>query len=259
MLNFKVLFIKFIVHSSLFYYKEVFMNYILSLSIVSLLFIGCTTTNQQTIPGKQSISYDKYVLNNVRNADYTKPYANIENIYQNLNGAIVAVADQLLVSNVSKNKNTDIILTSFVDLNKFNKTTTFGRLISESMFNELHVRKFKVTDFRGQDAVSVNADGEFHITRDIDKLKNTIADVKHVVVGTYSKFENDTILVNARILDSISGEIISTARVIYSPIDCSLFDLCPGKNINIVTDNCSKVSCPTQQCKDGICDNSTLY
>lgn len=231
------------------------MNYILSLVVVSLLFIGCTTTNL----GQQSVSYNKYVLNNVRNADYTKPYANIENIYQNLNGAIVAVADQLLVSNVSKNKNTSILLTSFVDLNKLNKTTTFGRLVGESMFNELHVRKFNITDFRGQDAVSVNADGEFHLTRDINKLKDNIETVEHIVVGTYTKFENDTILINARILDSENGSVISTARVIYKPVDCSLFDMCPNKSINIVTDNCSKVSCPTQQCKDGICDNSALY
>jgi len=235
------------------------MNYILSLAIVSLLFSGCTQLkNTQDFP-KQSVSYENYILKNVRNADYTKPYANIENIYQNLNGAIVAIADQLLISNVSKNKNTNIILTSFVELNQFNKTTTFGRLLSESMFNELHIRKFHVSDFRGQDAVSVNADGEFHITRDINKLKDNIESAEHIVVGTYVKFENDTILINARILDSETGEIVSTARVIYNPIDCTLFDMCPGKSISIITDNCSKVSCPTQQCKDGICDNSTLY
>jgi len=235
------------------------MNYISSAFIISILFIGCASTDQQYTSKQQLVPYNQYVLNNVRNADYTKPYANTKSIYQNLNGAIVAIADQLLVSNIDKDKNTNIILTSFVDLNKFNKTTTFGRLVGESMFNELHIRKFKVTDFRGQDAVSVNANGEFHITRDIDKLKSNIESVEHVVVGTYVKFENDTVLINARILDSESGAIISTARVIYEPVDCSLFDLCPNGSINIVTDNCSKVSCPTQKCKDGICDNSTLY
>lgn len=249
------------------------MKYYLTLVMMFLL-SGCYSNYDK------ATSYENYVLNKVRNSDYSKPYADISNIYQNLNGAIVAVADQLLITNVSKTKNTSIILTSFADLNKLNKTTTFGRLVSESMFNELHVRKFKVTDFRGQDAISVNADGEFHITRDVDKLKDNVDAADFIVVGTYVKFENDTILLNARIIDSANGAIISTARVIYKPADCSLFDMCnkKQKNVNsadctegeqcgkpanygidIVTDGCSKVSCPTQQCKDGICNNSALY
>ncbi|MEA3554664.1 MAG: FlgO family outer membrane protein [Campylobacterota bacterium] len=250
------------------------MKYNLML-VFMFLFSGCYSTYNK------APSYENYVLNKVRDADYTKPYADVSNIYQNLNGAIVSIADQLLITNVSKTKNTSIILTSFADLNKLNETTTFGRLVSESMFNELHIRKFTVSDFRGQEAISVNADGEFHITRDVDKLKDHINEIEYIVVGTYVKFENDTILINARILDSISGAIISTARVIYKPIDCSLFDMCTSKpkkvkstadcNLNnscnkttnyaidIVTDNCSKVSCPKQNCKDGICDNSMLY
>jgi len=230
--------------------------------MVSFLFSGCFSTHEQPV------SYEKYVLKNVRNGDYTKPYADTKNIHQNLNGAIVSIADQLLTSNVSKTKNTSIILTSFADLNQLNKTTTFGRVVSESMFNELHLRRFKVTDFRGQSAISVNADGEFHITRDVAKLKDHIEATEYVVVGTYVKFEYNTILINARIIDSESGNIISTARVIYEPADCSLYDMCikkpeeirpPDYGIDVVTDNCSKVNCPTQQCKDAKCDDSVLH
>jgi TolB-like protein len=238
------------------------MNYFLSLVLVSFLFTGCFSTKKQPVVHEQPVSYEKYVLKNVRNAEYTKPYANIQDNHQDLNGAIVAIADQLLTSNISKTKNTSIILTSFADLNKLNKTTTFGRLVSESMFNELHIRKFKVTDFRGQDAVSVNADGEFHITRDVDKLKDHISATEYIVIGTYVRFENDSILINTRIIDSESGAIISTSRVIYKLVDCRLFDLCNAKTdfgVDIVTDNCSKVSCPTQQCKDGICNNTFKY
>jgi TolB-like protein len=253
------------------------MKYGLSLVTASFLFTGCFSNYEQPV------SYEKYVLKNVRNAEYSKPYANTELNYQNLNGAIIAIADQLLTTNISPTKNTSIILTSFADLDKLNSTTTFGRLISESMFNELHVRKFKVTDFRGQDAISVNADGEFHITRDVDKLKDHIEATEYIVVGTYVKFEYDTILINARIIDSETGAIISTARVIYKADDCALFDMCgstrgrdallnnhncnypgqPGCNneeeklfgVNIVTDGCSKVSCPEQTCRDGLCNN----
>ncbi len=251
------------------------MKLIISSFFILLFLTGCAQQSSQVqnqssfsqpTTTQKPLNYQDYkvgLLNHVRGADYNGEYANTNHIYQNLNGAIVAIADQLLITNVKKQMKTSLILTSFVDLEQFNKTTTFGRLISESMFNELHIRKFKVTDFRGQDAVVVNADGEFHITRDTDKLKDQVETVEYIVVGTYSRFENESILVNVRIIDSISGEVISSARIIYKPHDCSLFDLCSQtkelEKINIITDNCSKVGCPTQQCTSGICDNSATY
>jgi len=240
------------------------MKYILSIAFVTLFLSGCLKNTSFNEPK----TYKEKVIQKVRTADYNQPYALTNNIYQNLNGAIDAIADELFVSNTFTQKEPSVILTSFVDLNKLNKTTTFGRLLSESMFNELHIRHFHVTDFRGQDAVSVNADGEFHITRDVEKLKDHISATEYIVVGTYVPFENNSVLINARIIDSETGAIISTARIIYQPVDCTLFDLCnkkkknirpPDYGIDIVTDNCSKVSCPTQKCKDGICDNSALY
>jgi len=229
------------------------MNNIIKSAMIVFLLSGCTMITQQT-KAKKTLTYEEYVLKKVRSADYSKPYANIENIYQNLNGAIVAIADQLLVSNIEKSINTSLILTSFVNLNQLNKTSTFGRLISESMFNELHIRKFKVTDFRGQDAVSVNSKGEFHLTRKVDKLRDHIEATEYLVVGTYVRFENDTVLVNARIIDSESGAVVSTARVIYSPKDCKLFSqdgICKDDKklrplnfgIDIVPDKCIGKDC----------------
>jgi TolB-like protein len=175
---------------------------------------------------KKPKTHKEKIIDKVRSSDYTKPYAVTDSVYQNLNGAIVAMADQLFVSNTFREKKPSLILTSFVELNELDKTTTFGRMLSESMFNELHIRNFHVTDFRGQNAVSVNADGEFHITRDVDRLKDHISATEYIVVGTYVKFEHESVLLNARILDSETGSIISTARVIYKPEDCTVYDLC---------------------------------
>lgn len=240
------------------------MKYIFPMMLITIIFSGCV----KNIVSSEPKTYKETVIDNVRGADYNKPYAKTSDIYQNLNGAIVAIADQLFVSNTFTEREPSVILTSFVNLNELERTSTFGRLLSESMFNELHIRKFKVTDFRGQDAVSVSANGEFHITRDVEKLKDHISATEYIVVGTYVKFENDSVLLNARILDSETGAIISTARVIYTPKDCKLFNLCSEKEadikpanygINIVKDKCSGTQCPDQKCKDGICDNSVLY
>lgn len=157
-------------------------------------------------------------------------------VFNNLNTTIIDLATQLFNSNIYKKNSKNIVLTSFVDLNKFDETSVFGRLLSESMFNELHIRKFKVTDFRGQDAVLVNEDGEFHLTRDTEKLRDMINGVEFILVGTYVKFENQSILINARIIDSISGEVISSARSVYKPKDCQIFGICKNKIIETEQD-----------------------
>jgi len=236
--------------------------YILSI-LTLIVFSGCSSNllKGNLLKGEPN-TYMEELIQEGKATEYNRDFANQDNVYKDLNSAIVTIADQLFESNVFRDNDTSLILTSFVDLNQFAKTTTFGRLLSESMFNELHIRDFKVTDFRGQNAVSVNTDGEFHITRNVDKLKDHISATEFIVVGTYVKFEHYSVLINARILDSESGAIISTARVIYRPNDCRLFNLCPKNEkdikpadfgIDIIRDN-SVVKHSDPACKDGICD-----
>ena len=91
-------------------------------------------------------------------------------IQKTFNESINDIANQLL-KNSRVNATDKIAITTFVDLHKLNRTTYFGRKLSESMFNELHVRGFNIIDIRGSKTIRVNADGEFFITRDIKLLK----------------------------------------------------------------------------------------
>lgn len=201
--------------------KSQFFLFFLSIFLIT----GCVNQSQtvmkqtkpKPIPVKVAVEKE---LNDSNLYDYSS---------NSLNDVIIEIAKQLFKSNTIKSKKTKIILTSFVDLDNLEKTTTFGRMLSESMFNELHVNKFNVTDFRGQDAISVTKDGEFHITRDTGKLKDNINAIEHILVGTYVKFENKSFLINSRIIDSVSGNIISSSRVIYKPEDCKLYSLCEKK------------------------------
>ena len=151
---------------------------------------------------------------------------------QSLNDTITDIANQLK-TNIrlpSKSKGT-IAITTFVDLNLLEKTTPFGRVISESMFNELFIRGFNVADFRGKKAISINNKGEFYITRIANKLKSEIYNT-YILVGTYSKIEND-ILINVRIIDNISGKIVASARSIYKNDYCKLYKgICPKDSAN---------------------------
>ncbi|MDZ7817954.1 MAG: FlgO family outer membrane protein [Aliarcobacter sp.] len=129
-----------------------------------------------------------------------------------------------------------ILITSFVKLDQFKKTTEFGRVISESLINELSNRGFNVIEFRGQMAVSINEEGEYFISRKPHELKDKIPNT-YVVVGTYSR-QYKKIILNARVIDNITGKIITSARAVYEhgiASDCILFgDCAPARTVNIV-------------------------
>ncbi|MEA2050290.1 MAG: FlgO family outer membrane protein [Campylobacterota bacterium] len=231
---------------------------------ISFLLVGCEnskldlpdTNNTIVLESNNTAQASSIVTND--NAINNTPikYVSNQNIQSTLNNTILDIANQLLLSNTVHNKITSIILTSFVELDSFQNTSSFGNILSESMFNELHIRKFKVTDFRGQDAVSVNENGEFHITRDVDRLKDNIEAIEYILVGTYVPFEDESLLINARIIDSISGEVISVARVIFKPKDCNYYSIC-NKQDNIIKDIVVSTDTTTESNTTKLDTNST--
>ena len=146
-----------------------------------------------------------------------------------LYATIQDIADQLRNNQRFTTKDTGTItLTTFVELNKFTQTSSFGRILSETLFSELFIRGFNVTDFRGQGGISVKPSGEFFITRKIDNLKHEIPNT-YILVGTYTRIEN-SILINVRIMDNYTGKIVSTASSIYKADYCKLNDnICQEK------------------------------
>lgn len=174
-----------------------------------------------------------------------------------LDEAVIDIANQLQQSNkLGEILPNEIAITAFVDLHQLNKTTRFGRILSESFYNELFIRGFNVLDFRGQNAISVNADGEFFITRDVKKLSKEVRN-SYVFVGTYAPFGNG-IMINARIIDNTDGKVVASARAIFNGLNCEVFEDCGApssktqqvtktvapKMIKITTDNCSTKECP---------------
>lgn len=165
------------------------------------------------------------------------------NGHNELNQVITELADKLFIYNKLTSNNEEIALTSFVDLHQLNKTTHFGRTLSEAFFDELFTRGFNVSDFRGQETLSVNANGEYFLTRDINLLNKDVTSA-YVLVGTYSLFEGK-VHVNARILDNQSGKVLASARSNYLTDNCELLETCKeARKIKIITDGCSTINCP---------------
>ena len=149
--------------------------------------------------------------------------------FTDLDNAIIEISNQLLL-NIDTNsyKNNKIVITSFVSLDEFTKTSSFGRMVAESLINELHSRRFKLIDFRATEAMTVNKNGEFILSRDIDRLKDEMPGAL-VLVGTYTKLDKNRLVINARIVNNHTSDVLSTARVVYEYDDCKPFDLCPKK------------------------------
>ena len=154
-----------------------------------------------------------------------KEKASTNEVYYSINDAILSLSNQLSKNNALAPTDTGTItVTSFVDLQQLNKTSQFGRVIGESLFSELFVRGFNVSDFRGQNAITINANGEFYITRNITMLQSEVSNT-YILVGTYSKIDQN-VIINARILDNKTGKIVSSGRVMYANDDCSIFNVC---------------------------------
>lgn len=240
------------------------LSKILFLGIFSFSIVGCSL--KQTVVPQDDGSYDvstsffdkkstpndssddnkAYRTSHVNQVDtnlqVTKEYMKIANdnemnitTQKTLEGTINSLATQMM-RNQKIVTNKPILITSFVKLDDFKKTTEFGRVVSESLINELSNRGFNVIEYRGQMALSVNAEGEYFITRKPHELKDKIPNT-YIVVGTYSRLLGKIIL-NARVIDNITGKIITSARSTYEHgyvNDCILFKDCrPARTINII-------------------------
>jgi len=146
-------------------------------------------------------------------------------VFVQLNVATKEIVRQLLHNLKNKKLDKKLVVTSFVNLNNFQQTTSGGRLLAESMINELYSRGIEVVDYRGQGAIVVNKNGEFHLTRNPDALRSEIMDT-YILTATYFTITDKKIIINARILDSHTGDVLSTAQILYAHNDCKIFNSC---------------------------------
>ena len=206
-------------------------------TIAVLLFLGCSGKT----PFQKSYS-DNTVAKEDEKVQVTKQHIEVANDMQKnvttqytLEATINSLATQMM-QNQKMSTNKPVLITSFVRLDNFKKTTEFGRVVSESLINEMSNRGFNIIEYRGQMAVSINEKGEYFITRNPHKLKDKIPNT-YVVVGTYSR-QYGKVMLNARVMDNITGKIISSARATYQHNrrnDCILFKDCkPARTIKII-------------------------
>ena len=189
-------------------------KHFLLITLIFFTFISCS-------------QYNKHINSNYKTK--SSLFSNFNSSFDNLDNAIAEISDQLLLNiQSSVQKNNKIVITTFVDLNEFTKTSPFGRALSEGLIDELHTRHFKLLDFRAMETISVNQDGEFTLTRDILKLRDEMPEAL-IVVGTYTLLEDNLIAINTRIINNFTADVMSTSKVIYEYEDCKKFKICEKK------------------------------
>ena len=127
------------------------------------------------------------------------------------NAQVMFLADQLVRNMDRPTADASYIVTSFARLDKLNDTSSFGRLLAENLTHELQVRRWQVYDVRLTKDIVMTEAGEFILSRDIKKIRDSYQ-VNGVVTGTYA-VTGGSVIVNARTIDLESGTVISSGQI----------------------------------------------
>lgn len=132
---------------------------------------------------------------------------------QELKLKIRELADQLLAT-LPNDCLTGLVAlpTSFVNLNNFQQSSTFGRLVGESMIYEFNQRSFPVREYRLPGYIAMRAEqGDFALAR--QGVVNAQEKWAALLLGTYYR-DKDAVFVNARLVRAADGMVLRTAQLV---------------------------------------------
>lgn len=205
------------------------------LMITAAALFGCT--NSATYPLSPNDAYRATLLNSNQRYIVDEPLAiqRSQTTVGRFNAQMIFMADQIERNVDRKSLANTFLVTSFTNLNKLSETNAFGRLVAENIIHELQVRKWKVFEVRLAKDVVINETGEFSLSRDAKKIKESYK-VGGIVTGTYS-VAGDHVIVNARAIDLESGLVASSGQI-HLPVnwftDALLSDEASLKSMKIV-------------------------
>ena len=134
------------------------------------------------------------------------------NVAGYVNTIASSIAQQLGQNkNFSNIEDTPIAIMSIVDMNDFKKTSPIAKRISENLIHEMHVRGYKVIDYKAMCSIEIDANGDYVFSRAIADLQNQ-RNIAYALSGTYTTYK-DGMAINVRIIDIKTSIVLSTAQV----------------------------------------------
>ncbi len=179
-----------------------FIN-LLSIMLIALLGAGCSL-NQNTDATWQDAAQDPLIQTNYHAADALAIQA----------GAQLSTSQPL-------------IMATLVSIDKLDRSSTLGRLISEHIstrFTQLH---YVMTEVKLRNQLYLKQEqGELMLTRELKDIAST-HNAQAVIVGTYA-VSQQFVFVNLKIIQPINNKILSSFD--YNlPLDDNIRSLLPSK------------------------------
>lgn len=121
-----------------------------------------------------------------------------------------------------------ILTTSMVDMDKMDKSSALGRVSMQQLGSRVAQHGFRVIDVHLTEAMIVNENGEFMLSRDICKILATQHDAYAVLVGVYTPTDSK-IYVSVRAL-RLSDAAVIAAYEYYLPRSGETYELLGSAN-----------------------------
>lgn len=110
-----------------------------------------------------------------------------------------------------------IVVTSFVELKNLSRTSSFGRYLGEELMGEMQRLGYRVVEIRkSREVMIAGRFGEYGLSRDPAAIRTRVS-ATAMLTGTYT-LAGDSVVVNARIVDNRSGDLLASAVSIF-PLD----------------------------------------
>lgn len=167
-----------------------------------LLLGGCAAT-----PGQMALSMDRHNAPLV--LEESAPLDPEPMTYGEISGPAFELAQEVARWMKDDPAMDRIAVTTFVDVNDFNRTSSFGRSMTDALLALLHRHGFQVVELRKtRNFLIERGKGEFYLSRDIREIA-AMQNVSAVLVGTYAEGLN-MVIISTRLISAADGRIIST-------------------------------------------------
>ena len=105
---------------------------------------------------------------------------------------------------------TPFLVTSFVNINDLEESTTFGRLISEQIASKISQNGYRVKEIKLSEGslFVIKGSGEFVLSRRLENIRSSF-NSNYVIVGTYS-VGYESVYVSSRIVRIDDSVIVSS-------------------------------------------------
>jgi TolB-like protein len=107
-----------------------------------------------------------------------------------------------------------VVVSSFVELKKLSRTSSFGRYLAEQLMSELQRQGYRVVELRKSVSIRVQEQrGEYGLSRNPEEIPVMVTSGA-MLAGTYT-IADGYVLVNARLLDNRTTVLLASATAVF--------------------------------------------